>query len=107
ERELYLSADGDDLRGEDRLTGKGGRGFVIRFHLHPEVEASRTGDGNALLRLKGGAFWRMKAAGAVLNLAESVYLGGGDVKKTQQIVLQGHVGTQGATVKWALRREGK
>ena len=107
EREIYLSADGDDLRGEDRLTGKGGRGFVIRFHLHPEVEASRTGDGNALLRLKGGGFWRMKAAGAVLNLAESVYLGSGSMQRSQQIVLDGHVGSGGAEVKWALKREAK
>jgi hypothetical protein len=43
----------------------------------------------------------------VLSLAESVYLGTGEIRKTQQVVLQGHVGTQGATVKWAVRREGK
>ena len=42
-----------------------------------------------------------------MSLAESVYLGTGEVKKTQQLVLQGHVGTQGATVKWGIRREGK
>jgi len=42
-----------------------------------------------------------------MNLAESIYLGGGDLRKSQQVVLDGHVGTAGATVKWALRREGK
>jgi uncharacterized heparinase superfamily protein len=107
EREIYLSADGEDVRGEDRLVGRGGRGFVIRFHLHPEVEASRTGDGNALLRLKSGAFWRLKVAGAVLNLAESVYLGHGGMQRSQQVVLDGHVGSGGVSVKWALKREAK
>ena len=34
-RQLFLAADGEDLRGEDRLTGRAGQGFAIRFHLHP------------------------------------------------------------------------
>jgi len=107
-RQLFLAADGDDLRGEDRLTGPAGQGFSVRFHLHPQVQASLTQDGStALLRLPSGAGWRVRAQGAVMSLAESVYLGSGEVKKSQQIVLQGHVGTQGATVKWAMRREGK
>jgi uncharacterized heparinase superfamily protein len=90
------------------LTGPTGQGFTVRFHLHPQVQASLTQDGStALLRLASGAGWRVRAQGAVMSLAESVYLGSGEVKKSQQIVLQGHVGTQGATVKWALRREGK
>jgi hypothetical protein len=42
-----------------------------------------------------------------MNLAESIYLGRGERRKSQQVVLDGHVGTTGATVKWALRREGK
>ncbi|MBU6508293.1 MAG: heparinase II/III family protein [Alphaproteobacteria bacterium] len=113
ERELYLAADGDDLRGEDRLVvvGNGpprGHGFAIRFHLHPDVQASTTQDGNAvLLKSPSGVFWRLKAAGAVMNLAESVYLGDGAMRKTQQVVLDGHAGSTGAAVKWALKREAK
>ncbi|MGC2199291.1 MAG: heparinase II/III family protein [Stellaceae bacterium] len=34
-RQLFLSADGEDLRGEDRLTGLPGAVFAVRFHLHP------------------------------------------------------------------------
>ena len=113
ERELYLAAGGDDLRGEDRLVviGNGpprGHGFAIRFHLHPDVQASTTQDGNAvLLKSPSGVFWRLKAAGAVMNLAESVYLGDGAARKTQQIVLDGHAGSTGASIKWALKREAK
>jgi uncharacterized heparinase superfamily protein len=107
-RQLFLAADGEDLRGEDRLTGRAGHGFVLRFHLHPTVQASLSQDGNGvLLRVPSGAGWRLKAQGAVLSLGESVYLGQGDMRKTQQIILDGHVGSSGATVRWAIRRETK
>lgn len=107
-RQLFLAADGEDLRGEDRLTGPAGKGFAIRFHLHPEVQASLTQDGSAaLLRLPSGLGWRLRAQGAVMSLAESVYLGSGELRKTQQLVLDGHVGSSGALVKWALKREAK
>jgi uncharacterized heparinase superfamily protein len=107
-RELYLAADGDDLRGEDRLTGGAGIAFAVRFHLHPAVQASLAAAGDAaLLRLPGGAVWRLRAVGAEMSLGESVYLGSGEAKKTQQVVLSGATGPDGALVRWALRREPK
>lgn len=107
-RQLFLAADGEDLRGEDRLTGKAGQSFVLRFHLHPTVQASLSQDGSGvLLRVPNGTGWRLKAQGAVMSLGESVYLGQGEVRKTQQVVLDGHVGSTGATVRWAIRREAK
>ncbi|MGC2414242.1 MAG: heparinase II/III family protein [Stellaceae bacterium] len=107
-RELYLAADGDDLRGEDRLTGRSGAPFAVRFHLHPAVEASLTEDGGgALLRLASGTAWRLRASGAEMGLGESIYLGTGELRKTQQIVLSGTTGPSGATVRWAIRRETK
>jgi len=107
-RELYLAQDGDDLRGEDRLAGAAGAAFAVRFHLHPAVEASLTADGAAaILRLPGGLAWRLRAAGAEMSLGESVYLGSGEAKKTQQVVLSGTTGPDGAVVRWAIRREPK
>ncbi len=107
-RELYLSADGEDLRGEDKLTGRPGVPFAVRFHLHPEVAVSLVDNGGgASLRLASGAVWRLRAAGAEMTLAESVYLGSGQPRKTQQIVLTGQTGPSGASVRWALRREGR
>ncbi len=105
-RELYLAADGDDLRGEDKLTGRSGAPFVLRFHLHPAVQASLIEEGGSvLLRLASGAVWRLHAAGAEMGLGESIYLGTGELRKTQQIVLSGTTGPSGATVRWAIRRE--
>jgi len=107
-RELYLGADGDDLRGEDRLTGRSGAAFAVRFHLHPSVEVRLVQDGSAaLLRLPSGLVWRLRATGAAMSLGESIYLGTGELKKSQQIVLSGTTDANGASVRWALRREGR
>ena len=107
-RQLFLAADGEDLRGEERLTGNSGADFAVRFHLHPSVQASLAEDGGAaLLRLPSGMFWRLRAVGAGMSLGESVYLGSGEARRTQQVVLSGTVGAEGVAVRWALRREPK
>ena len=106
-RQLFLAADGNDLRGEDSLTGRAGSGFIVRFHLHPAIEAALQPEGNAvILLLPDGGQWRLRAEGAVLSIGESIYAGSGVPQKTQQILLDGHVGTNGARVRWAIRREG-
>ena len=107
-RQLFLAANGEDLRGEERLTGRPGAAFTVRFHLHPSVQASLAQEGVAVLfRLPSGMCWRLRAAGAEISLGESVYLGSGEARKTQQVLLSGMVGSEGAAVRWALRREPK
>ncbi|WP_193366861.1 heparinase II/III family protein [Pelagibius marinus] len=113
-RRLYLSANGDDLRGEDRLSREGDdaqkrsapRDFAVRFHLHPEVQAMAAQDGRSVvLRLPKGGGWRLRSAGAALSLEPSVYLGQpGQVRRSQQIVLSGSLSDGETTVKWALQR---
>lgn len=109
-RRLYLSADGAELRGEDRVEPSGNRvpggTFAVRFHLHPTVRASLAQSGDSvLLRPAKGGGWRFLAAGATIAVEPSVYLGkAGEIRHCQQIVLAGPVGPDGAVVKWALRR---
>jgi uncharacterized heparinase superfamily protein len=112
-RRLWLSADGGDLRGEDTFVGHEGRmvtvpdkRFIVRFHLHPAVKATLAQSGQAvLMRLPSGRGWRLRASGAGIGLAESIYLGEeGRVRRTEQIVLVGQVPMEGSTVKWALTR---
>lgn len=121
-RRLYLAASGEDLRGEDCLSGDpaGGKdlAFAIRFHLHPGVQAMAAQDGRSVvLRLPKGGGWRLRAAGAEVGVEDSVYLGlPGQIRRCQQIVLSGTTnrstddpagGTrQSASVKWALQRLG-
>ncbi len=105
QRRLYLAASGDDLRGEETLTGRGNRKLAVRFHLHPQVKASMTGRGSAvLLRLAGGQGWQFRATGGVTNVQESVYFGaGGEVRRTEQIVIS--AATQDtAQIRWAISR---
>jgi uncharacterized heparinase superfamily protein len=108
-RRLFLTAAGDELRGEDRLTGnRAGAEFAIRFHLHPSVQVSLIQDGGAaLLKLPSGIGWRLRVDGAPLALAESVYCTSAQSRKTQQLVLSGQVGREGASVLWSIRREGR
>jgi uncharacterized heparinase superfamily protein len=108
-RRLYLAASGEDLRGEDRLVGRRGGDFALRFHLHPEVQASMAQSGEAaLLRLPRGDGWRLRAQGARMHLEESAYLGQtGQMRRSLQVVLTGRVEAPETTVKWALRHEAK
>ncbi len=112
-RRLWLSPDGGDLRGEDLFTGPEGRSvthpdkrFIVRFHLHPSVKATLAQSGQAvLMRLPSGRGWRLRASGAGIGLAESIYLGeDGRQRRTEQIVLVGQVPVEGTAVKWALTR---
>ena len=106
QRRLYLCADGNDVRGEDTLSGKGSHRFAVRFHLHPTVKASQVQDeSSVLLRLAGGSGWRLRATGGVMRLQESIYLGvKGEVRRTEQIVVTGATQNGNAQVRWALGR---
>lgn len=105
DRSLRLSADGDDLRGEDVLTGPGGRRFALRFHLHPDVRTAATRDGQgAFLRLPSGVSWRLSATGGVLELTEGVYLGDGRMRRCGQVVVSGGLNGESTAVTWALTR---
>jgi uncharacterized heparinase superfamily protein len=110
-RRLYLSAAGDNLRGEDSLLRSAFDApsiakYAIRFHLHPDVKTSLVHDGAAiLLRLPSGMGWRFHCSGPVPGLAESVYYPDGETgRRNQQIVLTGTMQDANTAVKWALQR---
>ena len=115
-RQLLLTGDGRELRGEDSLLPKGGRGgrkqrpgttpFAIRFHLGTGVRASATADGlAALLRLPRGAMWQFRCRGAALAIEDSLWIDGdGRTIATQQLVVTGEAPAGGANVSWAFKR---
>ena len=107
ERRMFVSHDGADIRGEDRLapqtTKPLSQNFSVRFHLHPAVKVLKAGKG-VVLTLASGATWRF-STDADLEISESVYLAtANQIKKTQQIVLTGKSGDTTSSVKWALKR---
>jgi uncharacterized heparinase superfamily protein len=105
-RRLYMAESGEDIRGEDAVEAAQPQPFTVRFHLHPNVSASLQQDGEAvLLRLPTAGGWRLRADGARISLEESVYLGGPEPRRTEQVVLTGH--TDGVQhVKWAITKVG-
>jgi uncharacterized heparinase superfamily protein len=105
-RRLYLSETGEDLRGEDLVEAATPQPYAVRFHLHPAVKAILQQDGEGvLLRLPSGGGWRLRAEGARPTLEESVYLGGPEARRTEQVVL---TCAQDAPqhVKWAISKVG-
>ncbi|MBV9813847.1 MAG: heparinase II/III family protein [Acetobacteraceae bacterium] len=105
-RRLYMSENGEDIRGEDAVEAASPQPYAIRFHLHPDVDASMQQDGEAvLLRTPSGSGWRLRAGGARMALEESVYLGGAEPRRGEQVVLTGlQDGPQ--QVKWAITKVG-
>jgi uncharacterized heparinase superfamily protein len=105
-RRLYLAESGEDVRGEDVVEAPTPQPFTLRFHLHPDVNANLQQDGEAvLLRLRSGGGWRLRADGARMSLEESIYLGGHEPRRSEQVVLTGYAdGPQ--QVKWAISKVG-
>ena len=87
-RRLYLSESGDVVVGEDTVEAASPQPFMLRFHLHPDVKAVMQTDGQAvLLRLHSGAGWSLRANAARMTLEESIYLGGAQPRRSEQVVL--------------------
>ena len=124
-RELTLSQDGRVLRGEDSLgamtgpdrkryeklmerTNQQGIDFDLRFHLHPDVDATLDMGGTAIsMALKSGEIWVFRHDGvAELRLEPSVYLESGRLKPrgTRQIVLSAKVTDYACQVGWTLAK---
>ena len=99
-RSLRLSADGKRLDGDDQFAGPRGEplpgrradAFAVRFHLHPNVKASRHSDGHGvMLVLPNREVWTFDAYEERVEIEESVYLAGTDgPRRAVQIVIHGH-----------------
>jgi len=124
-RTLDLTTDGRALAGEDLLTTLSpadctrfdraldaealqGIAWSIRFHLHPEVEATLDLGGSAVsLALKSGEIWVFRqAGGAVMTLERSVYLENGRLspRATQQVVLTGRTMAYATRIRWSVAK---
>ena len=101
-----MSPDGSEILGEDRLEGTGGRSFVLRFHLHPNVQATIIQHGKAvLLKPRKGPGWKLSVSDQDIFLEDSVYLDGSvRPRRCQQVIICGKLYGQGAIVNWSLAR---
>lgn len=124
-RTIDLSVDGRGMVGEDLLTtltdgdkqvfdraldasALQGVPYSLRFHLHPDVDATIDMGGAAIsLSLKSGEIWILRHDGhAELTLEPSVYLENGRLKPrpAQQVVLSGRTMAYATRVRWSLAK---
>ncbi len=124
-RTLDLSTDGRGMVGEDFLTtlddpdkqlfdravdasALQGVPYALRFHLHPDVDATIDLGGAAIsLALKSGEIWILRHDGhAEMTLEPSVYLENGRLKPrpAQQVVLSGRTMAYATRVRWSLAK---
>ena len=112
QRTIVLGNDGKEVRGNDQLLPRGRKKiresapFVIRFHLAPGIEATRTADGmGAILRPPGAPPWNVRCRGAMLLIEESLHVSGtGEARPTLQLAIVGEVSALGGSTAWQFRR---
>ncbi|XDA98628.1 heparinase II/III family protein [Sulfitobacter sp. LCG007] len=109
--DMLLALDGQERRSFDRAMDSrklGGIGFDIRFHLHPEVDATVDLGGAAVsMALKSGEIWIFRHDGTqTLEIVPSVYLEKGRLKPrgSKQIVLSGRAMSYATRVRWSLSK---
>ncbi|WP_435256800.1 heparinase II/III family protein [Thioclava sp. FR2] len=124
-RDLALSSDGRQVAGQDTLISLNPKGkarfeqvltatrlagvpFTIRFHLHPDADATLDMGGNAIsVALKSGEIWVFRHDGrAKLSLEPSVYLERGRLRPraTKQIILSGLAAEIETRIGWTLAK---
>jgi uncharacterized heparinase superfamily protein len=93
ERIVSLRKDGKRLEGSDKLFGPKmkklhGETVLLRFHLHPSVEALLAPDGRISLETRSGKIWIFDADG-IVEIDDSLYLAQPDQPvKSRQIIVQ-------------------
>jgi uncharacterized heparinase superfamily protein len=124
-RTLHIGFDGRELKGEDVLMTRTtaderkfdlvfdksrlkGIPFSIRFHLHPDVDATLDMNGTAVsMVLKSSEIWVFRCQGPVeIDLESSVYLEKTRLspRATKQVVLSGVAVEYATRVSWSLAK---
>ncbi|MEJ2124015.1 MAG: heparinase II/III family protein [Alphaproteobacteria bacterium] len=113
QRRLRLVGNGGLIEGVDQLTCppnvrmqvKDTDFFAIHFHLHPRVSPRLDGEENSVsLTLPDAQLWKFRAAGAKVEIEESIFLADPIIqKRSLQIVLRGPCAAE-AQIVWSLRK---
>lgn len=113
QRRIRLGGNGSVIEGVDqltcpqntRMTAKDTDFFAIHFHLHPRVSPRLDGEENSVsLTLPDAQLWKFRAAGAKVEIEESIFLADPIIqKRSLQIVLRGPCAAE-AQIVWSLRK---
>jgi uncharacterized heparinase superfamily protein len=112
-RHLFLARGGGNLRGADTLEYTGAPGEIprlamLRFHLHPRVNAAMLRDNRVLLKVRGNRTGWVFRSNAATTLDNSLFFAGANRLNCQQISVNlalADLRTVGSTtIKWAFSR---
>jgi uncharacterized heparinase superfamily protein len=115
-RRLFLDRANDQLRGEDKLeplpgvrSGKAEARarylpFTVRFHLHPDANASLARDQKSvLIRGASNQGWWLRSDAPEVSIEPSAHFEHGAARRTSQVVLRGRARSDtGGRVRWKL-----
>ena len=120
QRRMTLAPRGTALTGTDRIIpveskvwarlGAGRRfeegvPYTLRFHIHPDVRPSLAqGRASVILKLPNGEGWRFRCGGGELSIEESIYFGSGFPRRTEQLVINGRIGSEPVEVAWVFEQ---
>lgn len=107
ERELLMGNGGNEFNGIDRFIAErksatAGRDFAIRFHLPPDISASRLSSGHSiLLAAQDGSAWTLSCIDAPMSIEESVHFSEADhPRRAEQVVISGNT-AEHDEVRWS------
>jgi uncharacterized heparinase superfamily protein len=113
QRSLTLDRDGERLYGQEWFSGpdKGEIKYTtrdkvaLRFHLHPDVKASLTANGETcLLETRDGEQWRFDCPGFQLELTESIFFADLPAPRTTWQIVINTKAYDNPEINWALQK---
>lgn len=112
ERDLYLAAKGDIIRGRERFLRPGGeppdaadKGVaVVRFHVHPSVHVHIAGEHEARLVAPDGETWILTCLDVPVREEEDIFFADpSGIRNSSQVTLTMPVG-ETAEIQWLMTR---
>ncbi|MEE2746630.1 MAG: heparinase II/III family protein [Pseudomonadota bacterium] len=104
-RILAVETCGTNMYGEDQIIGKSDGFLALRFHLHPNVQATLIQSGQAvLLKLRRGRGWKFFSRELELKLEDSIYCNGYNRRRrSQQIVIRKKLIGERTLIRWGMK----
>lgn len=118
ERRILVTSNGREFSGEDRLFPQApvgenlhpsdvlssptrGHSYMLHFHLHPEVKATKSANGIALT-LPNADVWNFEQEGGLICLLDSIYLDRTHTapRSTKQIVVMARTLDYVGAIRW-------
>ena len=108
-REIYLDHKNNKLKGADHIIKKSDGTpirYVFRFHLNPELTATKTMSGNsALIQITKSKSVIFTVIDEILEIEKSIYLGGKKILDSTCITISGNLVNKSKSFNWEIKKK--